>query len=658
MPLHFCCPCLNVRVSVRSVSQNLPPFAAEMVVARRAFELGPAVSAAFTGGGVGAAGGGGGGGARPTPSAIARLSVGGLTMEHAALVRATPVPGAKRWSTVRCLLCNTKVACTSSGGSAIVNSKLSLTDTDLKRRQADPRYCRAFNILVVNRRRTPASASDEDEVAAATAAAAAAAARIDGPVVDRISGMADDFVQARELEVKRRVEVYYAEEQAKLRAMHRQLKLQMASLTEQIAKVMAAEAVYQQQVQDGLYSSDDQQYGSGISPASTASAKSPPSPAVAAPPTVIRVPGSPRTTKTRAVMASEQETRDRFTAPRLTELNMRGDELDSPTEGPAAAPAEAPGGEAAGTAAADGSAVDGGSSTSSTSTGTGSTNNNAAASAAAAEGGATEGVRGATGDNTDATENGSSSAAVAAMRRTSLNSNDSSVSSHGSGPFALTPPAVIDNTSGSAGSRNLLGENGSPERRSARGIRRKLNRGSKASGNKSKAMMSTTAPARSDVGFAFFAKRGVEDLFVMDEDMVAEQEDEDEDEDEEEDEAPGELVDPLKREINWAPTPATQMMSQSYAAPAARDWWGGSSDSDSEDEILGLGSGERKERPRVESASSTDGAASDGPSMTGGVFGGGAAPSAPAVAPAPADNFYGSSMPMAIPSMGGRRRKR
>ena len=328
---------------------------------------------------------------------------------------------------------------------------------------------------------------------------------------------------------------------------------------------------------------------------------------------------------------------------------MRGDELESPTVGGAAEPAEAPSGETAGTAA-DGPAA--GSSSSSSSS---STTASPDPSAAAAEGVAAEGTIDAAGDGTEATENGSSSAA--AVRRTSVNSNDSSGSSRGSGPFALTPPAVIENTSGSSGSRNLLGENGSPKRMPARGIRRKLNRGSKASGKKGKTMMSTTAPARSDVGFAFFAQHDVEDLFVMDEDNVVVEEqrygDEDEDEDED-DEAPGELVNPLRRQINWAPLPETQTMSQSYAAPAARDWWGGSDDSDSEDEILGGGSGERKERPRVESASSTDGTASEGPSMTGGVFGDRAGP---APAAAPADNFYGSSLPIPIPSMGGRSRK-
>ena len=105
MLFYFCCPCLNLRVSCRSVGNNLPPFATEMAIARQSFESN-----------------------RTIGSAIAKLSVAGLTVEHAQLVRKTKHDQAPRWTTQTCLLCNTKVCCTntSSGGSAIVNASLSL----------------------------------------------------------------------------------------------------------------------------------------------------------------------------------------------------------------------------------------------------------------------------------------------------------------------------------------------------------------------------------------------------------------------------------------------------------------------------------------------------------------------------------------------------
>ena len=86
MPLFYCCPCLNVRISCRSVSNNLPPFATEMAVARRAFEQGD-------GGGrsVASMSAAGAGAPKRTPSAIAKLSVAGVSTEHAKLVRSTPV---------------------------------------------------------------------------------------------------------------------------------------------------------------------------------------------------------------------------------------------------------------------------------------------------------------------------------------------------------------------------------------------------------------------------------------------------------------------------------------------------------------------------------------------------------------------------------------
>ena len=610
MLFYFCCPCLNVRVSCRSVGNNLPPFATEMAVARQHFEAN-----------------------RTVPSAIAKLSVGGLTVEHEQLVRRTKLMQARHWTIQTCLLCNTKVCCTtSSGGSAIVNAQLSLTEVDLKKKLTDPRYCAAFRVLVVRRSsKSPSNAPTNDQM--------------DPKLSASLNTMVDTFVGQKELEAKRRVEVYYNEEQAKIRNMHRRLKRQMSSLTEQMVKVMHAEQQHQATLK--------QEEGS---PAlSVSSSNSPGSPNNYPPPAsplhkmphIIYVPDSPKMSNN-----SEQATKDRFTAPLLTELDTQGDAIESPPVGPAEEYNEEKSSKDNDKVNDVGNGGNGKSSPSPNQHKTGS--------------GQTEGKEEAHGTPPLAPTSGE-------RRRRKIMSGGSGLGSGGGGEgssnsemFTLTPPAMAGSF-GASGSRNLRDEEAKGR---LRGIRMNRQKKTDSETLKQNMLMSTTAPARSDMGFAHFVSSGVEDLFDMDEDLdmddvggldntgdrlngVVEEggeEEEGEEEEEEENEAVGELPgNGARREINWNASYASSglTMSQSYHAPAARDWWGeGVDDSDSEEEEEAQdGVGEKIVEPGSLKIFGSERQEVKVGSGGGGDGGGGGARNA---------QFYGSSMPMAIPSMGGR----
>lgn len=289
MPLFYCCPCLNVRVSCRSVSNNLPPFATEMAVARRAFEQGGGHAAKGATSSAATAPAHHSNKKRTTPSAIAKLSVAGVSTEHAKLVRSTSVRSAPRWDIVHCLLCNTRVASTCSGATAIVNSALALTEVDLEKRQKDPRYCGAFKVLVVQPRSGSKKKKKRRSARAAAAAAGAGAgggstadafatalnsealALVGADMIVKLNALAKDYVATKELEAQRRVEVYYNEEQAKLRAMHRRLKSQMDSLTTQMAKVLTSEDQFQKDETARLRSSSGDEGGASASATSMTS---------------------------------------------------------------------------------------------------------------------------------------------------------------------------------------------------------------------------------------------------------------------------------------------------------------------------------------------------------------------------------------------------
>ena len=562
---------------------------------------------------------------RSTPTAIAKLSVGGLTVEHPQLIRKTKHDQAPHWTTQFCLLCNTKVCCTNSasGGSAIVNASLSLTEMDFKKKLTDPRYCAAFRVLVVRRASSSSSSSLSNT---------AINDRMDSNLFASLTEMVDVFVSQKEMEAKRRVEVYYNEEQAKVRNMHRRLKRQMSSLTEQIVKVMDAEQQHQATIKQQMEKSP------ALSVASSSSAGSPEfktsltptSPLHMMAPRVIYVPDSPRMDNSRSPKVaggssslSEQTTRDRFTAPLLTELNTRNVD-DSPTDGPQ--------------------------------------ENELNESISA----------GSMNSSNDTTGRENSLANTGAGRN--------SATSRRAKTFALTPPAIVG-VSGLSESRNLRAEEAKGRLRGIR-MRKRSGSGDKSLSSNKALIMSTTAPARSDVGFAHFVSSGMENLFEMDEDVHNDddekkltglnEEDEDEDEDEEQDvsrnnedngdhseDEEGDDVGDLvrqprgKQDIDWSSSYQSSglTMSQSYHAPPARDWWGGTddeitdSDEDDGDEIVDFASQSNRGAKQVEP------------------------PTAPGIDmfPPPQQSvakkkqqqpgFYGSSLPMAIPSMGGRSKR-
>ena len=603
-----------MRVSCRSVGNNLPPFATEMAVARQTFE-----------------------GNRTTPTAIAKLSVGGLTVEHNKLVRTTKLDQAPHWSTQTCLLCNTKVCCTTtSGGSAIVNASLSLTEMDFKKKLRDPRYCAAFGVLVVRRNSSSNSPSGSATIND----------KMDPELFESLTKKVDTFVNQQELEAKRRVEVYYNEEQAKVRNMHRRLKRQMASLTEQVVKVLDAEKIQQEALRMSMHDdSPHSSIGSSSSPEykNESSSSLPGSPHHKMP-HVIYVQNSPKMDhkssprSTEKQKDSEQSTRDRFTAPLLTELNLDRDTMDSPPDGPQSREDDDSDSEGRSERGEEKKEEEGG------------------------EGGGGKNV-------------GVSSFSSSEGRHRKTPSSGTSSESGGE-TFALTPPA-IGSGSGS-GSRNLRDEEA---KRRLRGIRMKKDRSSSSSSSSSspssKQLMSTTAPARSDIGFAHFASQGVENLFEMDEDVeeetttttsalplegVGEEEEEGEEEEGEEEEEEGELLGDLmppsniaRREINWnaSYTSSGMTMSQSYQAPAASDWWGGpeltDSEEEEEEEEENNYGGEKRKEERTSSLSSETGRSVEQPSVD--MF----QPETTTQTSKKEDQFYGSSMPVAIPSFGKRR---
>lgn len=379
---------------------------------------------------------------------------------------------------------------------------------------------------------------------------------------------------------------------------------------------------------------------------------------------VIQIQASPimKPAKSKAVdaAAAEQQTRDRFTAPRLAELDTHGSDLDSPMDGPSDP-------DSATLKAMDGKAKK---------VGTGRQNRGGGAAKEKEEGGGKE----------EAGEGGgpSTSPAVAAEEQRGGHSRgesgDSRASSTsrgtGSGAenFALTPPAVVVGSLGST-SRNLRGRN-SGNTQQPRGVRMRMNVEPNTTGlGKSAAALSTTAPPRSDAGFALFVKQGIDELdelFEMDAeeeelgDVVAEgnsinrtgiglsslqeesmKEDPEEDDDEEGEEWAADLTAPMRMKLSWAPAPETKrtMMSQSYAHPAASDWWDGADDlTDSSDEE----NDDAFQQGDAGTSVSASSAAADSEVARANVL------------PPPTkrnDAFYGSSMPVAIPSMGGRGRR-
>ena len=139
-----------------------------------------------------------------------------------------------------------------------------------------------------------------------------------------------------------------------------------------------------------------------------------------------------------------------------------------------------------------------------------------------------------------------------------------------------------------------------------------------------------------------FAQRSSGGLSSVREDRI-----EDDSDDESEGEGEWDTNAQMRMKLNWAPAPATKrtMMSQSYAHPAASDWWDGADDlTDSSDEEHGDAF---QQEDAGTSASVSSGTADSKEAH-------------PNVLPPPArrnDAYYGSSMPVAIPSMGGRRRR-
>ena len=517
----------------------------------------------------------------------------------------------------------------------------------------DSRYCAAFRVLVVRRASSTSSpAGNKDTIND----------RMDPALFASLTEMVDTFVSQKELEAKRRVEVYYNEEQAKVRNMHRRLKRQMSSLTEQIVKVMDAEQIYQATL--------NQEQSPALSIASSASSGSPEtktdatqqhSPLHLMQPHVIQIPDSPRMNKRspktlqhgESHSISEQTTRDRFKAPLLTELNTRNVD-DSPTDGPQENDNDIDSGSRNGGNGSDGSGGGG--------DGSGVAKNNSATNES-------------NGNNSKLTSSSSS------ISRTKNNDDNDT--------FALTPPAII----GAIGSRNLRDEEAKGR---LRGIRMRKTR-SGSGDNKAldkHSFMSTTAPARSDVGFAHFAKEGVENLFDMDEDVeeeenarnernqglegVREEKDGNEnsagdtnnEEDEEDGDNVGALVSPrtgrrkqIKKktnkdvnnvdQIDWSSSYASSglTMSQSYHAPPAGDWWGSGDDLTDSDEEEEAGSSKMDTNTAVQEV--------EPPTVPSGVMF-----PRQVVEETKTNNtrqqpgFYGSSVPMAIPSMGGRGKRR
>ena len=521
----------------------------------------------------------------------------------------------------------------------------------------DSRYCAAFRVLVVRRASSTSSpAGSKDTIND----------RMDPTLFASLSEMVDTFVSQKELEAKRRVEVYYNEEQAKVRNMHRRLKRQMSSLTEQIVKVMDAEQIHQ-----ATLIKQNQEQSPALSIASSASSAGSPetktdatqqhSPLHLMQPHVIQIPDSPRMNKRspktlqhgESHSISEQTTRDRFKAPLLTELNTRNVD-DSPTDGPQENDNDIDSGSRNGGNGGNGGGGGGdGSGVAKNSTATNETN----------------------GNHSKLTSSSSS------ISRTKNNDDNDT--------FALTPPAII----GAIGSRNLRDEEAKGR---LRGIRMRKTR-SGSGGNKAldkHSVMSTTAPARSDVGFAHFAREGVENLFDMDEDVeeenarnernqglegVREEEDGDEnsagdtnnEEDEEDGDNVGDLVSPrtgrrkqIKKktnkdvnndvdQIDWSSSYASSglTMSQSYHAPPAGDWWGSGDDLTDSDEEEEAGSSNLDTNTAVQEV--------EPPTVPSGVmFPRQVEEETKTNNTRQQPGFYGSSVPMAIPSMGGRGKRR
>ena len=94
-------------------------------------------------------------------------------------------------------------------------------------------------------------------------------------------------------------------------------------------------------------------------------------------------------------------------------------------------------------------------------------------------------------------------------------------------------------------------------------------------------------------------------------------------------------------------------MSQSYQAPAASDWWGGpeltDSEEEEEEEEENNYGGEKRKEERTSSLSSETGRSVEQPSVD--MF----QPETTTQTSKKEDQFYGSSMPVAIPSFGKRR---
>ena len=132
MPLFYCCPCLNVRISCRSVSNNRR-LSRRRWPSRAAFEQGG-------GGGhsVASMSAAGAGAPKRTPSA--KLSVAGVSTEHAKLVRSTrraPLPGG--------MFCTVYFATRALPPLAAVPLRSSIAPSRSQRwtskRRRDPGYC-------------------------------------------------------------------------------------------------------------------------------------------------------------------------------------------------------------------------------------------------------------------------------------------------------------------------------------------------------------------------------------------------------------------------------------------------------------------------------------------------------------------------------------
>ena len=184
---------------------------------------------------------------------------------------------------------------------------------------------------------------------------------------------------------------------------------------------------------------------------------------------------------------------------------------------------------------------------------------------------------------------------------------------------------------------------------------------------KSAAALSTTAPARSDAGFALFVEEGMDNLFEMDEEfgtlegtgdrnsnirigsrlstLKEESSEEKETVDVDASTDLGSTTTSMHWNTDWDASSKSSRptMSQSYAHPAASDWWYGTEDlTDSSDEENGdaFNHDDATEHKNAHEVSGPEGGQESSLPPT-----------------KKNDVLYGSSMPVAIPSMGGRHRR-